>query len=353
MGMEIHRAVLYGPRDLRIETASISDALGPHELLVETEVSALSTGTDLGNYLGDSTYVPGAPGYPRWVGYSNAGVVRAIGAEVSSYAAGDRIFSNRPHQSAYVASESELLIQIPGGVSSGQASLIYLAGLGLAAIRQARYETGENIVVIGLGVIGLSTVGLAKAMGANVIGVANSAIRARAALKMGALQCLSSNSDDVTSSMKALFHGREADLVILTSNSWESYFLALDLVRRGGRVAILGFPGRGEPMTQRNPLDPSPFYSKQLTLLGSGFAPKTDCAPEDIRFNLRRNLEYILDLMASDRLNLESLISHHIPYTKMRDAYELALQRSKDLVAAVFEWKNQLFMNGEVSQERY
>jgi NADPH:quinone reductase-like Zn-dependent oxidoreductase len=111
------------------------------------------------------------------VGYSNAGMVRATGSSVRRFRAGDRVFSTRPHQSAYIADERELLIRIPDAVSSEQASLTYLTGLGLAALRQARYETGENIVVIGLGVIGLSTIGLANAMGANAVGIANSEIK--------------------------------------------------------------------------------------------------------------------------------------------------------------------------------
>ncbi len=336
--MQIRRAVLHGKRDLRIEESDLSAELKPNQVLVETEISALSTGTDLGNYLGDSTYVPGAPGYPRWVGYSNVGRITAAGSEVKKLKTDDRVFSNRPHQSAYVASEDELLVRIPEEVSSEQASLSYLTGLGLAALRQARYETGENVAVVGLGVIGLSTVGLAKAMGANVIGVANSAIRAAAAHKMGALKCLLSCSGNLAEAARQTFHGAEADIVILTSNSWESYFLALDLVRYGGRVAILGFPGRGEGIPTRNPLDPSPFYSKQLTLLGAGFSSRVECGAQDLRFNLRRNLEYILDLIASKRLNLEPLISHRVPYQQMRDMYELATEHSKELIAAVFQW---------------
>src|SRR3954451_10536286 len=227
--MEIRRAVLHGKCDLRIETASIPDLPEAHQILVETQVSALSTGTDLGNYLGDSTYVPGAPDYPRWVGYSNAGVIRETGQSVTRFAAGNRVFSTRPHQSAYIADENELLIRIPETVSFEQASLAYLTGLGLAALRQARYETGENIVVIGLGVIGLATIALARAMGANVLGLANSEIRARAAVTVGATACLLADEPDPVATMRSHFHGTEADIVVLTSNSWESYFLSLDL----------------------------------------------------------------------------------------------------------------------------
>src|SRR6185503_4612359 len=76
---DLKQAILYGARDLRIEDTPFDCAnLQSDQLYAETVVSALSTGTDLGNYLGDSTYVPGAPDYPRRIGYSNVAVVRQV-----------------------------------------------------------------------------------------------------------------------------------------------------------------------------------------------------------------------------------------------------------------------------------
>jgi threonine dehydrogenase-like Zn-dependent dehydrogenase len=337
--MLIHKAILHGRGDLRLEETVPPDELGPNELLIETEVTAFSTGTDLGNYLGDSSYVPGAPGYPRAVGYSNAGRVRALGSNVKSLQVCDRVFSTRPHQSAYVAKEDDLLVRIPQSVTSEEASLAYLAQLGLAALRQASYQSGENVLVVGLGVIGLCTMALTKAMGANTIGVANSEFRCKAAKKLGVLDCLLTEDPNLALSLERIFGRVGADLVILTSNSWSSYFQSLELARVGGRVSILGFPGRTEPPSQRNPLEPALFYSKQLTLLGAGVSPQVECTPHEIRFNLRRNLEYILSLMASRRLLLSPLISHHLPWKEMQTAYDLAAQRSKNFVAAVFDWR--------------
>lgn len=336
--MEFHKAVLYGKGDLRLETEEFDKPLAPDEILIQTIVSALSTGTDLGNYLGDSTYVPGAPTYPRWVGYSNVGEVVRTGDAVHSVQRGDRVFTAKPHRSGFVATERDLMVKIPVGLAPEEASLVYLTNLGLAALRQARYETGENVVVAGLGVIGLCTVALAQAMGAKVVGIANSEIRAGAALQMGAQACFLSGAPDLVPSLKSIFHGSEADIVISTSNSWESYFECLDVVRFGGRVSLLGFPGRAQPMPTRNPLDPRPLYEKQLTLLGAGYSPAAECELRDLRFNRRRNLEYILDLMASRRMNVGPLITHKLPYPRMREAYELARAHSKELVAAVFDW---------------
>jgi len=335
------QAVLYGACDLRIEDVPLdADALQPGQVYVETEVSALSTGTDLGNYLGDTTYVPGAPPYPRWVGYSNVGVIRSVGQGVASLRPGMRVFSLRPHQSAYIAQESELLIPVPPAVSSEAATLSYLTHLGLASLRQARYEPGENVAVIGLGVIGLCTVWLARAMGAKVVGIANSSIRGESALQLGAHAAFRAEDPDIQKKLAEVFGEVGTDIVVLTANPWNAYRLAMETVRYAGRVSILGFPGRAQEPPDFNPMDARWVYGKQLTVLGAGFAPKADCRPADLRFNTRRNLQYILDLMAFHRPQLDSVISHRLPASRMKEAYELAKEHSKGLVAAVFDWRS-------------
>ena len=327
----MRQAILYGAGDLRLEERPLDPgSLRGDQVYVETLVTAFSTGTDLGNYEGRSTEVPGAPDYPRAVGYSNVG--RTAGD-------GQRVFSMKPHLSAFIAGSGDLLVPVPAGVSSEQASLGYLTQLGLAALRQARYETGENVVVVGLGVIGLATVGLARAMGAKVAAIVNSGVRAEAAHRVGAHATFLTDQISVAGDLDPLFGAAGADIVVLTANSWEAYRQSVELARHGGRVSVLGFPGRAQPAPSFNPLDPEWFYGKQLTLLGAGFSPRTECPASEVRFNLRRNLEYVFDLMASGALQLESIISHRLPAERMREAYELAHSHSKELIAAVFDWR--------------
>lgn len=335
------QAILYGARDLRMEEVALdADSLQPDQIYVETEVTALSTGTDLGNYLGDAAYVPGAPPYPRWVGYSNVGAIRRVGEGVKNLRPGMRVFSLRPHQSAYVAQQNELLVPVPVSVPSEEASLAYLTHLGLASLRQANYEPGENVAVIGLGVIGLSTVWLARAMGAKVVAIANSPIRSDAALQLGAHAAFLAQDSDIHRKLAEVFGETGVDIVVLTANPWSAYQLAMEIVRYAGRVSILGFPGRAQEPPDFNPLDARWVYGKQLTILGAGFAPKVDCPPADVRFNTRRNLEYILNLMAFNRPRIDSVISHRLPAGRMQEAYELAKGHSKSLVAAVFDWRS-------------
>ena len=316
------QAILYGAGDLRLEERPLdSSTLQSDEVYVETEVSALSTGTDLGNYLGRSLEVPGAPDYPRWVGYSNVGVVRAAGAAVEAPAVGSRVFSMKPHQSAYIAKHTELLVEVPAAVSAEQASLAYLTQLGVAAMRQVRYQPGESVAVVGLGVIGLATVGAAGAMDAHVIAVGNSRLRADAAIRVGAHKSVVAGEDPMPS---------DVDIVILTANTWDAYHASVEMAGDGGRVAIVGFPGRGQPPPSFNPIDQRWMYRKQLTLMGAGQSPPGE---------RRRNLENILSWMARGALRLDPIISHRLPAQRMREAYELARLHSKELMAAVFDWR--------------
>jgi threonine dehydrogenase-like Zn-dependent dehydrogenase len=327
----VKQAILYGAGDLRIEERPLNtDELEPSQVYVQTEVTALSTGTDLGNYLGNSTDIPGAPGYPRAVGYSNVGIVRGIGAQVKTLRVGQRVFSLKPHQSAYLAQDSDLMVPVPENITPEQASLAYLAQLGMAAMRQAQFQSGESLAVVGLGVIGLGTVAIARAMGATVTAVANSPLRANVARELGAHHVHIVNEGDAPS---------EIDLVVLTANPWSAFRMSVEMARHGGRLSILGFPGRGEPPPDFNPLDPKWFYGKQLTFIGAGFSPRVECSPSDLRFNLRRNLEYLFFLMAIGGVCLAPVITHCIPAERMRDAYEMAKEHSKSLIAAVFDWR--------------
>ena len=106
----------------------------------------------------------------------------------------------------------------------------------------------------------------------------------------------------------------------------------------GARVAVLGFPGRADSPPGFNPLDAAWLYGKQLTILGAGYTPRLECARAALRFNLRRNLEFILQSMASGAIDLQPLLTHHLPAQRMVEAYELASQHDKSLIAAVFDW---------------
>ena len=147
-------AMLHGPRDLRIEEHRVpSAALEDDQIWVETLVTGFKVGTDRGNYEG-AEHVPGAPDYPRWVGDSNLGVVKRIGAAVTHFSVGDRVVSRYPHQSEYVARESECIVRMPEGVDAEDAVFAHLYALSALCYHKAHFVSGERVAVVGLGVLG-------------------------------------------------------------------------------------------------------------------------------------------------------------------------------------------------------
>jgi threonine dehydrogenase-like Zn-dependent dehydrogenase len=167
-------------------------------------------------------------------------------------------------------------------------------------------------------------------MGARVTAIGNAALRNQLALELGADEVLLSGDPDIP--------GLKADLVVLTANPWPAYRDALEAARYGGRISILGFPGRAQAAPEFNPLDASWLYAKQLMLMGSGFSPRANAEPHEVAFNLQRNLAMIFDYMRRERLVLGKIITHRYPRQEMKIAYELALSRSKEMAAAVFDW---------------
>jgi len=336
-------AILYGAGDLRLEERPLDlSNLKSDEIYVETEYTAMSTGTDLGNFEGRSREVPDAPDYPRKIGYSNVGVVVQTGIGVHHLQAGQRVFSLKPQQSAFIAHQDEVLVPVPDRVRSDEASLAYLSVLGLLSLQRATYQIGENVAVVGLGVIGLATVALVRAIGARVVGIANSPIRAQASRRVGAHAAFLSSEIRSAEDLRPIFGENGADVVILTANTWDAYHLSVEIARKGGRIALLGFPGRAQPAPGFNPLDAKWVYMKNLTLCGVGFLSRTVCQPWEIRFNTQRNLEYVLSLLESRAMSLDSLITHRFRPENMVQAYDLGKQHSKELIAAVFDWRNSL-----------
>jgi len=334
-------AILHGPRDLRIEERPLErDRLEPDEIHVETQITALKIGTDRGNYEGAQP-VPGAPDFPRWVGDSNLGVVRNVGSAVTRFQVGDRVVGNLPHQSEYIARETDAVITVPEGVDSEDAVYTWLYALSSLCYRKAQFQPGENVAVVGLGVLGLGAVALGPLGGARVVGVGNSPVRLEMAANMGAQSATLSDDPDLGAKLDEFTAGAGIDLVILTANPWPAFRTAMQIVRPGGRIAIVSLPGRGEAALDFNPLDMKWFYQKGISLIAVSGQAGYLYPDRELRFNHIRECQYVLSLMADGRLEPKRVITHRIHYTQMATAYEMAYRRDKSMLGVIFQWTDQ------------
>ena len=112
-------------------------------------------------------------------GRDAAGTVAAVGSSVTRFAVGDEVYGVAPGSFAeYAVAREDKLARKPMNLSFAQAAAIPVsAGTALQALVDAgRVQTGQSVLVVGAsGGVGTYAVQLAKAFGAEVTGVANTA----------------------------------------------------------------------------------------------------------------------------------------------------------------------------------
>jgi len=226
--------------------------LESRQVLVETVNSLISPGTETA-WL---NALPNTPmTFPQYPGYSNAGVISAVGEEVIGIQAGDRVFSTQPH-ATHVLCAGSAVSMIPSNLSFEEATFTYLVEIALQGVRKARVELGEAVVVIGLGLIGQLALQLAKLCGAlPTIGIDLLGNRVALAKELGTDFAINAQNVDVMEGVRAITDGKGANVVIDATGSPQTPPMAVRLARKYGRIILLGST-RGE--TKFN------FYSAHL-----------------------------------------------------------------------------------------
>ena len=147
----------------------------------------------------------------------------------------------------YCAIAEENLHRLPDNLTFQQGTLITTAGCSLYATERANVEAGDVVAVIGPGAIGLTAVQCAKLKGAGeVILTGTRESRLEVGRELGADHTVNVREADATEAIRELTDGVGPDVVIETAGRHDTIAQAVELVRRGGRVALLGNPGSGK-----------------------------------------------------------------------------------------------------------
>ncbi|MGV3757274.1 MAG: zinc-dependent alcohol dehydrogenase [Verrucomicrobiota bacterium] len=325
-------ARLLGPRQLVFEEqVLVAENLGPQEVLAETICSAISPGTELAAYLGEPPLRPG-PIYPRVVGYCNVAEVKAVGLEVKDYQPGDRILSFQSHRSAFSCPAEKIVLKLPATADAELAATTYLFHLGYNALLKGGFTPGHKVSVVGLGMLGLGTVALAANSGGQVTAYSEQADARTLATDLGA-----QNASTKSESSKS--NHATADLVISTSNRWDDWLLCLQLARKEGTIAVLGFPGRGQAPAPFNPLDSQYFYDKQLRVIACGMSPDLPVAPHELRFTVKRNCEFLLGQILAGKLAAEKLIGQRCDWAELPAVYDAMSASRTTRLTTILRWK--------------
>ena len=286
---------------------------------------------------------------PVPLGYSAAGTIIAVGANVEEFRVGERVACGGEGAShAEVMSVPvNLCARVPDGVSLEHAAFATLGAIALQGVRQADLALGESVAVIGLGLVGQLAVQLLKANGCRVLGVDLDPFKVAVATKLGADLALARNDPNLDAAVSTFSRGYGVDAVLITAatSSNDPVELAVEMCRDRGRIVVVGGVRMDVPRDA--------CYDKELELkLSRSYGPgRYDPIYENkgvdypigyVRWTEKRNMEAFLDLLAAGRLNLADLITHRFPFEQVEKAYDLVTAEHEQGTAPlgiVFEYE--------------
>jgi len=352
--MRFHAAVLHKVgKPLVVEPLEMG-ALGPDDVLVRLGASGLCH-TDLEVMTGSLAYP-----LPIVLGHEGAGVVEAVGRDVTSVRPGEHVvcswnphcghcfycerdlpilcepykrhepkgvlFDGRSrlsragtpvHHFSVVSSHAQYCvvpqsgaIVVPRDIPFDRACLIgcgVMTGVG-AAVRAVRVEPGATALVIGCGAVGLNAVQGARIAGAGQILAADLAKERRElAATFGATHAIDAGALDVVEQVRALTGGRGADYVFEAAGHPSGFRLAMEAVRPGGHVVFLGKVNVDQEVAFRWG---SLMGEKRILRSSYGGARP------------RRDFPWLAQLYLDGRLELDRLITRRLALSDINEGFD-------------------------------
>jgi len=300
--------------------------------------------------------------FPAILGHEGAGIVREVGAGVTSLKPGDHViplYTPECRECDYCLHPKTNLCQairstqgqglMPDGTSrfslAGKPILHYmgcstfanftvLPEIALAKVREdapfdkicyigcgvttgvgavvfdAKVEPGSNVVVFGLGGIGLNVIQGAKMIGANkIIGVDLNETKVETANAFGMTDFINpKNTDNLIEAIADLTNGG-ADYSFECIGNVETMRQALECTHKGwGESVIIGVAGAGQEISTR----PFQLVTGRVWR-GTAFGGARG----------RTDVPKIVDWYMDGKINIDDLITHKMPLEKINHAFDL------------------------------
>jgi L-iditol 2-dehydrogenase len=337
-------ARLYDATDIRFEEEPIPH-VGPGQALIKTKVCGICSGDVMGWYMKKKA--------PVVFGHEPAGEVVEVGAGVTDFRPGDRVFVHH-HAPCFICRLCQRgeFVQcatwrstriVPGGMaeyflvpqenlagdtlclpedlSFADGSLIEPAACVVKSLRRARLQGGERIVIIGLGIMGQLHVALARHAGAEqILATDFVSYRREKARQLGADVVVDPTARKTEDMVREVTNGDMAEVVIVGPGSIEAMELGLRCAARGGTVVLFT---TSMPEAILNVL-PHQLYFNEISIV-----PSYSCGPNDTREALR--------LIRDGVVTAEKFITHRFPFAALHEAYRTAAA-AQDSVKTVVEF---------------
>jgi L-iditol 2-dehydrogenase len=242
----------------------------PDELLIRVKACGIC-GSDVHGYDGST----GRRRPPIVMGHEAAGIVEEVGSQVSGFEIGDRVtfdstvfcgrcffclkgqfnlcndrevigvstpeFRRMGAFAEYVTVPARIVYVLPESMPFAHAVLIEAVSVAVHAVYLTQITLDDRVIVVGAGMIGLLVLQAALLAGAGEVFVVDlDESRMALARSLGASRTFDSRSDGAIAEMQALTGGRGADAVLECVGTSTTVKFAIDSVRKGGCVTLVG-----------------------------------------------------------------------------------------------------------------
>ena len=330
-------AVYYNNHDVRIEEMPVPE-IADDEILLKVMASGIC-GSDVTEWY----RVPKAP---KVLGHEATGAIAKVGANVTRYKVGDRVFVShhvpcnkcryclRGHHTAcetlhttnfypggfaqYVRvpkiNVEQGVYRLPDDVSFEEGTFIEPLACVVRGQRLATLKKEDTLLIIGGGLAGNLHAQLAKANGVqNVIVSGMNQYRLKLTKKLGAHHTIDARLN-VPQELKKLNDGRLADQVFICKGGLSAALTAMECVDKGGTILFFAVC---DP-TVKIPVPMTEFWRNEITLKTSyGAAP--------------RDLKESLALLSQKKLNVVDMITHRFGIREAAKGFRLMTESGKSL----------------------
>jgi L-iditol 2-dehydrogenase len=321
-------AIWYNNRDIRIEERPLGRP-GPHEMVVKV-VSCGICGSDVVEWYR-------LPRAPLVQGHELGAEVVEVGAEVTRYRPGDRVFiapkvpcleckycraghfpqcvgvkERLPGGFAEYILVPRVLIErgthlLPQSISFDQSTFIEPLACVLRSQTIAGLRPGQVAAVLGCGMSGLLQVQAAKRLGCRVVATDIDPNKLVRAAELGADLTLL-GTEDVPARVVDFFGGK-ADAVILCTAALSAVEQAWAAVDKGAAIVFFAVPGPEQRVT----VPINAFWTQEVRIVTSYY-----CGPPDIEASMR--------LLESHEIEVDSLITHRLGLEDAARGFRLVME---------------------------
>ena len=344
--MQVKQVIITAPNCVELQERDLDANLAPDEILIQTERTFISAGTELANYTGKEpkVFVAGSwCAYPWNSGYANVGTVLAAGARVTRCKVGDRVFNLGSHSSVVKVSADSLIVPVPRGMDLGVAVATRMAGVATSAAVMAQIPLHPWVVVFGLGLVGNLAAQSLRILGGRVIGVDPMASRRQLAERCGVQHTVGGTAAEAQQAIAEITGGSLADIAVDASGLTPVVLQALQATADVGQLVLLGTPRT--PVTGNLTELLAEIHLRNITVRGAlEWVPPTYPPVSAVNgrslpiASLADKQRMIFDWVQSGQMQIEPLITHRLLPTQIKQAYEGLLRESAAYVGVVLDW---------------